>query len=509
MDWPESSSRVLTRQSARTAGSKPLVLLGMLAGVNAAVYALVFVRSWSLLALYERPLLDLRRISSDDPLARWRLLAGFVVVGVIYWLGWRVASQARSKSAWVIVLGGALVSGVILLFLYPFDAADIFDNIIHGRILGVYGGNPFRQVADDFAGDPFLTYVAWRHTPSAYGPGWELVAAATARLAGDGIVGNVLAIKTVGSVFLAGCIAVVAALLRRSAPERALAGTLLLAWNPIVLVEVVGFGHNDIAMAFWILLSVWFLARRHFTLSILSLVIGVLFKFIPLLLLPAAGLVSLRELRGWRSRLRFLIVTAVAAGVLTVSAYWPFWNGLATLGIERRRGLFTTSLPAVVYALLEAPLGTEQAASGVSLAAAAATALFALWQALRACRRPSWQGYVRAAFATLMFYLLFTCLWFHPWYAVWPLSLVPLLSPGPLSWLGVSFGFAVLAKPLVFEPMWLWITPFPARSWRELRLGPTVLAVPWLLTLIALWKGWKASRARRRPASRDRRGPKE
>lgn len=502
MDWSEFPGKAFSRRVARAAISRPLAVLAVLAALNATIYVLVFVRSWNLLTLYERPLLDLRRISSDDPLARWRLLAGFVVLGVIYWLGWRVASRTRTRSAWVLVLGGALVSGAILLFLYPFDAADVFDNIMHGRILGIHGGNPFDQVAADFGGDPFLPYVAWRHTPSAYGPGWELVAAATARLAGDGIVANVLAIKAVGGVFLAGCIAVVASLLRRAAPERALAGTLLLAWNPLVLVMVLGFGHNDIAMVFWILLGVWFLAHRRFTLSVLSLVIGVLFKFIPLLLLPAASLVALRELKGWRVRLRFLIVTALGAGLLILLAYLPFWHGLATLGIEHRRGLFTTSLPATMYALLEAPLGAEQAAGGISLGAAIATALFALWQGVRACRRPSWQAYVQAAFATLMFYLLFTCLWFHPWYAVWPLGLVPLLPPGRLTWLGVSFGFAVLSKPFIFEPMWLWLTPFPVRSWRELRLGPSVMAFPWLLTLITLLLGLRARYTRRRAASK-------
>ena len=85
--------------------------------------------------------------------------------------------------AWLVVLGGALVSGGLLLWMYPIDAADIFDNIMHGRILGVYEANPFQQVAQDFQSDPFYRYVAWRRTISAYGPAWELLAGVTARLA--------------------------------------------------------------------------------------------------------------------------------------------------------------------------------------------------------------------------------------------------------------------------------------------------------------------------------------
>jgi hypothetical protein len=255
-------------------------------------------------------------------------------------------------------------------------------------------------------------------------------------------------------------------------------------------------------MAFWILLSIWWLARGRRERSILALVTGALFKFLPLLLLPAAGLVALRTLRGTAARLRFVAVTGSAAVALVLLAYAPFWHGSETLGVERRRGMMTSSLPATVTALLKPPLGETQATEGVSLAAGVATALFALYQGVRAGRGPSWQSYARATFMVLMFYLLFTCLWFQQWYAVWPLGLVPLVPAGHLAWLGVTFGFAVLAKPLIFEPLWLWPHPQPDRSWLELRLGPAVLALPWLLALGALWKGWRSRSAWRRLISK-------
>ena len=80
------------------------------------------------------------------------------------------------------MLGGALASATILLFLFPFGAADIFDNIMHGRILGVYGGNPFHDVIGQFDQDRLVAYTAWRLAPSAYGPAWELLAGGTAWL---------------------------------------------------------------------------------------------------------------------------------------------------------------------------------------------------------------------------------------------------------------------------------------------------------------------------------------
>lgn len=468
----------------------PVVVLAAVAALNATIYLLVFVRPWSLLALYHQPLLDLKRLSTHDPLARWRLLLGFALLSGLYCLGWRAALRARGGGAWALVLVGAFSSGAVLLFLYPFGAADIFDNIMHGRILGVHGANPFEQVAADFPDDPFLSYVAWDRFPSAYGPGWEMVAAATAWLAGDEIVANVLAFKILGGLFLAGCIGIVAILLRRESPERALAGTLLLAWNPLVLYETLGQGHNDAAMLFWILLAVWCLARKRYTLAVLALVVGALFKFIPLLLMPAVGLIALRALPDARARLRFALVTASLSILLMVLAYALVWHGPDTLGIQRRQVLFASSLPAVAYALLAQPLGKGAAASAVSLAAALLTALFALWQAIQASRALSWPSFVQAAFSILVFYLLCTCLWFQQWYLIWLVGLAPLLPQWRLAWLGAGLSLAVLVKPLIFEPLWLWPRPFPGRLWLELRLGPAVLGLPWLLALFTICKRW-------------------
>jgi hypothetical protein len=464
--------------------------LAALAALSVLVYVQVFVRPYSLLTFYRRPLLDLYDLAKQDPSTRWRLLGGFVVQGALYWLGWRAARRARGRAAWAIVLSGALASGTSLLFLYPFDAADVFDNIMHGRILGVYGANPFRQVASDFKTDPFYYYVAWRHTSSAYGPGWETLAGGVARLVGDGIVANVLAFKLLGGAFLAASVGVVAAILKSMAPKRALAGVVLLAWNPVILYETLGHGHNDMAMVFWILVAVWTLLRHRYTLTVLILVTGALFKFMPLLMLPAAGLVAVRDLPDVRARLRFLLVTGAAAVALVVLAYAPFWHGIKTLDVERRRELFTTSLPAVAYASLEPRLGEERTASLISQVAAGLTGLFALYQGWRAWHDRTWLGFTRAAFNILMFYLLLTCLWFQSWYAVWPLGLAALLPPGHAARLGALFGYATLSKPLIFGPLWLWPRPLPPKIWRELRLGPAVLALPWLYTLFVLWRTW-------------------
>lgn len=453
---------------------------------SALVYWIGFTQPYPLHTLYQQPLLDLYKLSRIDASMPQKLWMAFMALAALYWLGWRVARQLDDQVAWVIVIAGALASATILLYLYPFDAADIFDNIMHGRILGVYGANPFVVVAREFKSDPFYPYTGWKDYPSAYGPIWETLAAVTARLAGNSIVANVLAFKLLNGVCFFTSLGLVVVSLKQIAPQRMLAGAVLFAWNPIILYETFGMGHNDIALVMWVLAAVWAITHRRYSLAVLALTIGTLIKFIPILLVPVALLIAIYQLPSLRARVRFLVLTSLAAACLIFIAYTPFWNGTDVLGLARRNTLLTTSLPALAYVALMPWLG-EKTMMVVNLTAGCLTLAFVVWEGWRATHMRDVLSFVRAAFNILMFYLLLTCPWFQSWYAIWPLALAALLPPGHQARLGALFGFAVLSKPLVFAPMFLWIRPLPPKTWRELRLGPLVLMIPWLYAAFIVW----------------------
>jgi hypothetical protein len=354
----------------------------------------------------------------------------------------------------------------------PFDALDIYDNIFHGRILGIYGANPFRDVIADFPEDVFYEYPYWKHSRSAYGPVWEGLAGLTARLAGNGIVMNVLAFKMLPGAFHLASVAIVFFFLRRVAPERALAGVLILGWNPVALYEVWGNGHNDIAMIFWVLLAAVLIAQKRYTLATLSLVLGALIKFIPLLLVPAALLIGFHAHENVRSRFWFVFKTSFAAVLLIVAAYYPFWNGLASLSLSRR---------------MKPSMGLSDAARLVSLSALVLLTVFTLVQTFRTQRQEPSGGFLQAAFNVFAFYLMVTCLWFQQWYGIWLVGLAPLLSERSRRFV-IVFGFWVLSKQLVFAPL---IVPAIGRrpeaaAWLEALLALAVLGIPWLYASLSL-----------------------
>jgi hypothetical protein len=451
------------------------------------IYILAFTLPANLLKLYNRTGLDGHLLQDAGILGFVRLVGGFVGVGLLYIIGISAARQTSGRLAWMIVIGGTLAFIIVFLFMAPFDALDIYDNIFHGRIVGIYAASPYRQLIADFPHDPLYKYPRWKKSPSAYGPVWEMLAGGTAWLAGNGIVANILAFKILPGIFHLASIAAAVLFLRRIEPQRALSGALLLGWNPVVLYETWGNGHNDVAMIFWVLLAAVLINQKRYTLGALSLVMGALIKFIPLLLIPAVLLLGYRSLVKFATRLWFILRTSFAALAITIIAYFPFWNGFASFSIGRRMQMFTTSIPAVVYRFLKPALGFSESARLVSLSALGLLAIFTLVQTFRAQKQEPAEGFLQTTFNILAFYLMVTCLWFQQWYGVWLVSLAPLL-PERCRRFAVLFGFWVLSKQLIFGPL---IVPIMSRQpetavWLEPLLVFSILGVPWLYTLLGL-----------------------
>lgn len=466
--------------------NRAVLWLGFIGLLMGAVYVLGFVRPALIFDWYQRADPNFYQLYPKGSNLHLAMILAFAVLGFFYYAGWSFGHEVRGKAAWVVVLGGSLLFGLVLLYLYPYDAADIFDYIIHGRMTGVYGGNPYRNIPNDYPDDPFLPFVAWKTDPSPYGPLWELLAGLTARLAGDDFVPVVFAYKLIPGIFLLLSILITAVLLHRWNPERALPGVLLLAWNPVVLYETWGNGHNDIVMIFWVLAAVWAFTHERYSLAFLALTAGTLVKFIPALLFPAALVLTLRAYPGLRERFLFLLRTGAACLVLAGLLYAPFWFGPESLTVVERTELFTSSIPAVIYYTISTGFDTDPS-RWIALIAFGLTAVFAIFQAERAADRRPWESFTQASFNVLAFYLLLTCLWFQQWYTLWLLALAPLLRSRSLKLLAVVFGFAALSKQFAAGAVF-YVPPDLPQPWRELGMTIGVMGVPWIAAGYAVWR---------------------
>lgn len=487
-------------------GQSRALLLAGLGFLSIATYWLGLLLPYNLFTLGVEPGQSVATLTQGRPHTQLSFVLTTAALWSFYLLMWRLCrlperhdgQPARAPwPLWAVVLGTALIAAVWLLWLYPIGSADVFDNIALGRISVVWGGNPFYQTISQFD-DPLARYAGWPFATSAYGPLWVLVTAAASELAGANLLVNVLVYKFVALVFYAGSVVLIAGLLRRHAPERALSGTCLFALNPLVLYETAGNGHNDIVLVGCLLLMAAALARGRHTLAALALTAGVLVKYIPILLVPVLLAYSLRALPHRRARLRYLLVTGLACGLLALAAWAPFWQGGDVASVGRRTVLFTTSLPALLDLGLRGALGPALSRYLVSRAALVLIVIVAYivswhtwWRTAFAVSTPagrqrSWLEPVRTGQMLLLFYLLVACLWFQPWYALWPLALAALLPETTVVYLAVLLAYTAGWKSIYLD---FFISPYPLSvpaSRVETWLAPAVLGFPWLYAALAV-----------------------
>ena len=259
-----------------------LAALVVLGGVSGVAYYLGFVHPYLLSQYYNTPLQDLAKISRATAQSANEWGFTWVVVFACYYAAFRICPPAEGvtrafrRVAFVLICAGAAFFAFNLLFMYPVGAADLFDQIFRARLTSHYGLNPFMTTPGSIAGDPLQAFVAWRGDPSPYGPMWETLAAGTSLLAGANLWGNLIAFKLlvigaygVGTLLSYG-------ILRAIKPDWALRGMLFFAWNPLVLFEVAGNGHNDAVVIMFMLAGVFFFVRARQVAFIPALVLGAL-----------------------------------------------------------------------------------------------------------------------------------------------------------------------------------------------------------------------------------------
>ena len=466
--------------------NKPIGWLIIAAFISLAVYSLIFTRTAFLLTFLDIPKYDLHLMVQTEPGLLWLYRIGFILLAAAYSLGAWALAHTQGKFALFILITTATLSAGILLLLYPFDAADMFDYIMHGRMLALYDANPYQQVPADFQADPFFIYVGWTKNTSPYGPFWLQLSALAASLARNSILGTVLAFKMLSGFFYLIGAGFVAAILKRKAPERLLFGLWMFICNPLVLYETFGHGHNDITLTACLLASVWFMIEDRHSLVILALVTGALFKHVTLLVIPIALVYSLLQLTDWKSRGRYLLITASSAAILAFIAYQPFWVGWKTIDLNSRMYMYTTSLPAIVHTWYRDQIDLVVLSRAISWIAGGLTVIASSIFAWRATRDRSWLGYPKAALGILLFYLFLTCLWFQQWYMVWVVGLAAILPLSGLSFLVFMSSFTVMTKVLISAPILLWARPLPRAQIRELWLSLEVMAMPWIVSIILL-----------------------
>jgi hypothetical protein len=255
---------------------------------------------------------------------------------------WR---RPESAQRWglALVLGGTLLCSITLLLSPVLQSTDVFAYIAYARLYVVHHVNPLVMPPIQFPHDPAVqAMMYWMEVPSVYGPSWiwlssAVIVAVHALLQGGAdIAEDVLAFRALGLLCVLLTTGIIWMTLGISAPKKRLLGSLLYAWNPLVLIEFVANAHNDAAVALLVAAAFWaLLARRTVVmLALLSLAtclkfnVAVLLPFVAVFYLQRNTLPRIRPFRLWTAQQVHRVSVAGAALLgMIVACYLPFWDG--------------------------------------------------------------------------------------------------------------------------------------------------------------------------------------
>jgi alpha-1,6-mannosyltransferase len=338
-----------------------------------------------------------------------------------------------SSRAVVFAMTLPVLFNVLFILVPPSFSIDLLSYISHGYIKASLHGNPYvipsSIVADTSLGSELLQY-GWRpvHPVTPYGPLWSHLETLIVQVF-NGVRTQLFAFKLVVVASSLGSAVFIWMILGRIRPELRLLGTLAYLWNPMILVELAGDGHNDALMVFFVLLALFLTIRGRVSSGLIAMSLGVLTKYVPLWLVPPQAVYL------WRTRhstLRF--ARAVASGVavavlLSAALFVPLWAGAGTFrglwlsGRPGNTGSTQTALIEVVSRLLPVR-AAEPLVYGLLIAGFAAY----LWA--RSSSVSDAESLLRSCASIAVVYMLFVSPIYWPWYGVLPVALMSLVPTG-------------------------------------------------------------------------------
>ena len=167
------------------------------------------------------------------------LVCAFAVAGAAYLLA--LTTRPAGKRT---ILAFALLFDLTLLVMPGLLSTDLLTYATYGRLAAVYGQNPYLSSPSAVLSDPLVQWLDTRpEHASPYGPVWTILSMGLAWLT----TGLPALLQAVGYRLVGACsvLAGTAIIWRLT---RDPSSVLLFAWNPLLLVEAVGNGHNDAPM---------------------------------------------------------------------------------------------------------------------------------------------------------------------------------------------------------------------------------------------------------------------
>jgi hypothetical protein len=479
-------------------------------------------------------------------LASLLLSLTFVCLFALYLMAIALVVRGRPVATrrWLyLLLGGALLFGITLLFQPKLFSDDVFTHIFSGRILAVYGADPLNTAPSQYPADPYLAWVlSGRNAPNIYGPLWLCVATLLAGISNVPVFSLLLFKGLALLSHLVNCV-LVWGILGEIAPSRRVLGTVLYAWNPLVVIELAGSGHNEGFLIVLFLLATWLYIRsvrtdRRWLFLCMLIVFGLAIStnLLALLLAPLYLWFDLRRERSITRAVWRLCACLLLMLVPEVLLSLPFWRGAPTffaitsaVDIEHfvHSPVGTLAIPIRAFFQFVATVGhfppflQPISAADVALRASALFIFVLIYANLFGKVRhapgsavlslskrhvqvtdaemhlPAFDVLFYSCGIAVFWYLILVSGWFWPWYLLWGLWTVVLRRLD-----GFTLAILILSGTALFLYSFVGFTRGPVATYQ----AALIFGIPLVFLIIAKirWqKGRVASHERRSETTQD------
>lgn len=370
----------------------------------------------------------------DDEFEFWSLLFLVVAISFSYaYLFFQMSAQKfqleKKFMQWIPVAG---VFFVALYFFLPhpeYFVNDLNIYFFHGKIFSFYHANPYYAPPVEFLADPgFFLVKTWSRQFFNYGPLWLLITSVAPLITLESIVGA-LVLKIISLLFFFGTVAFAFQLFGRDLLTLAPASAglrrkkiFLFAVHPIFLFWAVAGGHNDIAMVFFLVASLYFLQKEKFFLAFVFLGLSALIKYPGILLLPLYCAYASKKQGLFRAFLYALFFTAVVfAPYIPFQVGWKEIFSESTLVNPRLSGPLFSGTYLLLNGSLEfqREIFQEMKMWHMWIFLGGYGALLYFFRKHLA----DFFGFMKASFFVFLWFF-FASFWFQPWYMIWILPIM-------------------------------------------------------------------------------------
>lgn len=280
-----------------------------------------------------------------------RALTTFIyttLVIILFFCFWQILLLGRRGMVTQKDIKMLIVFSVVCVFAYPAMLSyDIFNYIATSKVLYLYHENPYIVMPIEFIKEPLLAFMRAPNKIALYGPSW-IILSFIPYLSG---LGNFILTLFSFKIFVLGFYLLTVNLIWKISKN--LLSVIFFAFNPLVIIETLISGHNDMVMIFFALFSFYLLVKKKLIPAVIFLTTSIFIKYATLLLLSVFIYVIYKQKRkddiSWKKIWIASFILMFVAFILSpireeIYPWYAIWFLAFASLIPKKKFIFYTSV---------------------------------------------------------------------------------------------------------------------------------------------------------------------